>query len=129
MTTDIQAISEQIYALKDFKRWGRKNELQFLPQLMDEDEHIRALTSILYMERKWLFIVTDKKIIFLYRKILNGFQQTIPLSDITSVSCVKGLMFAKLRIETGDNEMVLESILKKDALLIRDILSETIQNM
>lgn len=129
MTSEIQTLRQQIDALKDFKRWGRKNELQFLPQLMDEDETVRALTSVLYTERKWLFVVTDKKIIFLYRKIISGLQQTIPLSEIKTVSCAKGLMFAKLRIGTGNNEMVLESILKKDALLIRDILSEAIQSM
>jgi hypothetical protein len=129
MAAEIQTIRQQIHALQHFRRWERKNELQFLPQLMDGDETVRALTSVLYMERKWLFVITDRKLIFLYRKIINGFQQTVPLSDINSVSCVKGLMFAKLRIVTGKGEMVLESILKKDALLIHDILSGTIQGM
>lgn len=124
MPIDESSIRGQILKLKDFRRWSNKNELTFLPQLMVEEEIIKALTSVLYNERKWLMVLTDRKVIFLYRKMIDGIQESIPLSDIVSVSCETGLMFARLILQTDKKEMNLDSILKKDALVIKELLSD-----
>ena len=124
MPIDESSIRGQILKLKDFRRWSNKNELIFLPQLMEEEEIVKGLTSVLYKERKWLMILTDRKVIFLYRKMIDGIQESISLSDIVSVSCETGLMFARLILRTDKKEMNLESILKKDALIIKDLLSD-----
>lgn len=124
MPIDESSIRGQILKLKDFRRWSNKNELNFLPQLMEEDEIVKALTSVLYKERKWLMVLTDRKVIFIYRKMIDGIQESIPLSEIVSVSCETGMMFARLILQTDKKEMDLESILKKDALIIRELLSD-----
>lgn len=123
MPLEESSVREQIWNLSRFRRWSNKNELVFLPQLMEKDENIMGLTSVLYAERKWLLVVTDRKLVLLYRKIVNGFEQTIPLSDIISVSCKKGFMFAKLTVGTRKGEMIFDSVIKNDALAIKDILS------
>lgn len=127
MTIDESSLRNQILELKDFRKWANKNELLFLPQLMENTEKIKAVTSVLYIERKWLLVITDKKLIFLYRKIMNGIQETVPVSAIESFTCKTGIMFARLTIQTDTKTMVLDSILKKEALLIRDILSEMLK--
>ncbi len=124
MPIDESSIRGQILRLKDFRRWSNKTELNFLPQLMEGEEIVKALTSVLYKERKWLMVLTDRKVIFLYRKIIDGFQETIPLSEIVSVSCETSFMFARLILQTDEKEMNLDSILKKDAQIIKELLSD-----
>ncbi len=124
MPVDESSIRGQILRLKDFRRWSNKTELNFLPQLMEGEEIVKALTSVLYKERKWLMVLTDRKVIFLYRKIIDGIQETIPLSEIVSVSCETGLMFARLILQTDEKKMNLDSILKKDAQIIKELLSD-----
>jgi|GEM_PF-1686817 len=127
MPVDESSVREQIWNLEKFRKWSRKNELVFLPQMMEDGENIMGLTSVLYKERKWLLVVTDRKLILLYRKLVDGYEKTLPIAHVISASCEAGLMFAKLVIVTKKDRITFDSVIKGDAIAIRDILSELVE--
>jgi len=123
MPVSDNVISDQIKELKDFRNWQNRPEISFLPKIVDEGEKISAITVGLYIESKWLLTLTDRRIILIHRKFLEALSDEILLKDICSLTLKKGLLFSRMDFLTKDDrELTIESIMKKDADKIMEII-------
>jgi len=91
-----------------------KKELDYLPEILMENEQILAFTSGLMGANTWLITLTDKRIIFLDKGIIYGLKQSIvDLDKVNAVSGSTGLLFGKINITDGANDRLIENVWKK----------------
>ena len=125
-----EVIDEQIKKLGDFDQWFTKKEIKYLPQVIDEGEEIKAMTSGLHEGTTWLIVVTNRRILFLDKGFFYGLKQMeMPLNQITSVSYKTGLMFGTLEVNTAGGTKRIEDISKKDVPKVAAIISELLRNL
>ena len=83
--------------------WTHK-EIRALPGILNEDEHIRAITSGMINNETWLAVCTDRRLIFLNRSMFIGTQQVqMPLDRVQSIDHKFGLFFGSISIFDGVN--------------------------
>ncbi|MBN1333440.1 MAG: PH domain-containing protein [Synergistales bacterium] len=120
-------VAEQLKALPDFRKWNNKGEIAFLPRILEPDEKILGLTAALYRDHKWLVTVTDKRIIFLRRKLMEGITDQLLMEGIESVKSETGFLFGRIIIGTRKGETLeINSVMKKDALLLTAMIEKEI---
>jgi len=90
----LEAIQAEIKALGDVDLFGTKKEVNCLPEIMKDSEHILYLTSGLMDGTTWLIVCTEERIILLDKGMFFGMKQTeMSLDKINSISYNKGLLF------------------------------------
>ncbi len=111
----IEQIKAQIAALgKDVDTFGTKKEIRYLPQILQDSEEIKGLTSGLLNGNTWLIVCTTKRIIFLDKGMLWGLKQIeTPLDKINSVECSTGIMFGEVAIWDGSSRVLIKNVYKK----------------
>jgi len=124
MAVSEDTVAEQIARLTDCRKWTSKREIFFLPRIIQPEETILGLTSALFREHKWLVTVTDRRIIFLRQKLMEGIQDEIALSDLEKVESRTGLLFGEIHLLTTRGEsLTIGSIMKKDVQSLTSIIS------
>ncbi len=130
MAVDKAIIDKQIEKLGDFDQWFTKKEIKYLPQVIDEGEEIKAMTSGFHNNNTWLVVVTTRRIIFLDKGMIYGLKQMeMPLTQITSVSYKTGLMFGAIEIDTAGGKKTIDTIDKKDVTKVAAIISDLLKNI
>lgn len=76
----LKSIQNEIESLGEVDLFGTSKEVSHLPEILQDDEHIKYLTSGMMDGTTWLIVCTQKRIIlvdygmFFWRKtIRNGF--------------------------------------------------------
>ena len=130
MAVSEKTVAEQIAGLTDCRKWNNKREIAFLPRIIQPEETILGLTSALFREHKWLVTVTDRRIIFLRQKLMEGIQDEIALTDLERVESRTGFLFGEILLLTtrGEN-LAIGSVMKKDVQLITSIISRQLQRI
>ncbi len=91
-----------------------RRELNYLPEILQDNEQILAFTSGLMDGNTWLLTLTDRRIIFLDKGMIFGLkQQSIPLNKINAISCKTGLFFGVILITEGSATHKIENVWKK----------------
>ena len=130
MAVDKSVIDEQIKKLGDFDQWFTKKEIRYLPEVIDEGEEIRAMTSGLHEGTTWLIVVTNRRLLFLDKGFFYGLKQMeMPLAQITSVSHKTGLMFGEIEVDTAGGKKKIEQISKKDVPKVAAIISDLLKQI
>lgn len=105
--------------------WTQK-EIRALPEILDHNEKIKALTSGMLNGSTWLAVCTDRRLIFLNRGMFLGLQQVqMPLDRVQSIDHEFKLFFGAIRVFDGVNVMTLRMVLKASITPFVKITEET----
>lgn len=109
----LEEVNRQISQIKNpYIFWTRK-EIKHLPEILDNDEQIKALTSGMIDSSTWLVVCTDRRLIFLNYGMVLGVQQIqMPLDRIQSIDHHFLLFFGSLKVYDGVNVTTVGMILK-----------------
>ncbi len=91
-----------------------KKELNYLPEILQDEEKILAFTSGLMGGNTWLITLTDRRIIFLDKGMIYGLKQEIvPLNRVSAISGSTGIIFGKIVITDGAKDREITNVFKK----------------
>ena len=119
-----------------FKPKNTKSEVKELPNILQEDEELRALLDGMLkrvngndFNGAGLVIATNKRIIFFRKSFIGTIsKEEIPLRMVTSSGYRKGLMMSGVVITTANNEASVEYCDKKEAeqfnAIVQELLNE-----
>lgn len=116
-----EAIEAEINALEVKDDYGTKGEIKMLPNVLDEDETIKALSS--GQKRRLLsgnladilLVCTDKRVLMIDKGLLKSKTDEVALSAITSVERKDGIMYSKLVIRHNNGKPIKLKHIFKDA--------------
>ena len=109
----LKQINEQIKALPHKYIFYTRKEIRYLPNIMNDDERILALTSGFMKNRSWLCVCTNRRVLFLDRGMFFGLRQLqMNLDRIQAIDSSFGLAFGSIRVWDGAASMEVGLILK-----------------
>lgn len=92
--------------------WTKK-EIRALPNILTNDESVKAITSGLMNNATWLAVCTEKRIIFLNCGMIYGVRQLqIPLDRVQSIDSEFSLVFGSITVWDGASAFTMSMILK-----------------
>ena len=103
-------IQREIDALETKDDWGTSREIKMLPDLLREDETIKALCS--GQKRKLpsgnlvniLLVCTDKRLLMIDKGLFLSKTDDISLKDVTGIERKDGIIFSKIIIRTNSKK-------------------------
>ena len=109
----LEQVYEQINALPHKYIFYTKKEINYLPEIMGEDEVVMALTSGFMNNTTWLAVCTNRRVIFLDKGLIFGLKQIqMNLDRIQSIDSSYGLVFGSIRVWDGAAAMNIKMVLK-----------------
>ena len=109
----LKSIQEEINALGEVDLFGTSKEVSHLPEILDDDEHIKYLTSGLMDGTTWLFVCTQRRIILIdYGLFFGVTQKEMALENINSISYTTGIFFGSIEVWHGGAKMLIENCQK-----------------
>lgn len=110
-------INRQIEACPHRYIMGTKKEIRTLPQIMNKNEIIRAITSGMMKNATWLAVCTNQRIIFLNRGMLFGVRQVqVPLDSVQSIDHSAAVFFGTISVWDGASVFSINMVAKKSIL-------------
>lgn len=104
-------IEKEINDLPCKDDWGTKKEISELPNILNLDENIKAITSGVTDGNTWLIVCTNKRVLMLDKGMIYGLKLIdIPLDRINSISHSKGLLLGKLAITDGATTRTIDNV-------------------
>ena len=98
----LNEIQNQINAYKDRYIFWTKKEIRALPEILDDDERIHAVTSGMRDGTTWLLVCTQRRLIFLHRGMFFGLRQIqMPLDRIQSIDHTSTLGIGAISVWDG----------------------------
>ena len=90
-----------------------KKELNFLPEVLMNDEEVLAFSSVFMDGNTWLITLTNKRVIFLDKDLVYGLKQvSIPMDRIQNVSGQTGIIFGDISISDGSSTFKIKNVIK-----------------
>jgi hypothetical protein len=106
-----------------------RKELNYLPQVLMDDEQVIAFSSGMMDGNTWLVVLTNIRIIFLDKGMLFGLKQTaIPLGKINSISGKTGIIFGTISIADGSSTHNITNVPKKTVKPFTNLVENEIRN-
>lgn len=122
-----ERVLEQVKALGGFGSFGTKKEINYLPEILRENENIYGLTSGFYDGNTWLIVCTDSRLVFLDKGMIYGLKQVeIPLDKVNSIELKTGMFLADIIVWDGASKVKIENIDKGYAKKFVDIINNTL---
>lgn len=110
----LKEVYKQIRQVENAELFGTRKEIQYLPQILSENEQILALVSGLMEGKTWLVVCTSKRVIFLDKGMFYGLKQSeIPLQKINSIEQNSGFIFGEITIWYGSHKMLMTNVKKR----------------
>ena len=104
-----------------------KKELNYLPEVLMDEEQVLAFASGEMDGNSWLIVLTDTRVLLLSKGIFHGLEQTtIGIDKISFVSGSTGLLFGEITINDGHKEQKIRNVLKKTVKNFTNKLQQTI---
>lgn len=129
MPVDKTKVKDQLDALGDFSRFLTSSEIGYLPQILNQGEIVHGITSGIFEAKTWIIVVTDRRLLFLDKKLFVGLTQVdIPLSQISSVTHTAGWFFGEIEVSTSSGAKSIGNVSKKDVVKIANIICGLIQD-
>ncbi|MBZ0263365.1 PH domain-containing protein [bacterium] len=126
MAVNKQIVDEQIKALEGtFDTFGTKKEIEYLPEILNPEETIHALASGMLRGTTWLLIVTDKRVIFVDKKMVGGLEQVdFPLSRISGVQHKQGNIKGEITLTVEGVEQSILNVSNKYVTKVAGVISD-----
>lgn len=110
-------IKKQIDAYPHRYIFWTKKEIRALPDLLDKDEKIRAVTSGMMNGATWLVVCTQRRLMFLNRGMFFGLRQVqLPLDRIQSIDHSSTIAFGSISVWDGASSFTVSMVLKSSIL-------------
>lgn len=107
MPIDRGLIDQQLKELRESARWWNERELRDLPNVLDVDERILAMSRgkiarLRWLRRSWLIVVTDRRLLCMRSGARASWRQVeVPASQIMRVSLRVGPFRGRVLIEAA----------------------------
>lgn len=109
----LKEIWQEIHALPHRYIFYTRKEIRYLPKILNDDEHILALTSGFMNNRTWLAVCTNRRVLFLNRGMFFGLDQIqLNLDRIQSINSSFGIAFGTIRVWDGAASMNIGLVLR-----------------
>ena len=109
----IDQIRQQIKDLPHKYVFYTHKEIRYLPKILNENEHILALTSGFMNNRTWLAVCTNRRVLFVDRGMFFGLRQLqMNLDRIQAIDSSFGLAFGTIRVWDGAASMSISLVLR-----------------
>lgn len=96
--------------------WTQK-EIRALPDILDHDEAVKAVTSGIMDNATWLAVCTNRRVIFLNRGMFFGTRQLqVPLERIQMIDHEFAVFFGSIRVWDGASYFTIGTVLKSSIL-------------
>ena len=93
-----------------------KRELRHLEEYLEDGETVRELTGGLVKNRgNGLLALTDRRVVFIFRGLVNSGLEEFRLNQLTSISMTGGLMWATINLTVAGATQSIQSVDKADA--------------
>lgn len=113
----LKEVKEQIAAYPDRYIFWTQKEIRALPEILDKDEKILAVTSGMMDNATWLLTCTSRRLIFLNRGLIYGLRQVqMPLDRIQSIDHSAVIAFGTIRVWDGASAVAIGMVLKSSIL-------------
>jgi len=110
-------VKKQIAAYPHRYIFWTKKEIRALPEVMDKDESIKAITSGMMNGASWLLVCTNRRLIFLNRGMFYGLRQVqLPLGRVQSIDHSFTIAFGSISVWDGASAFSINMVLKSSIL-------------
>ncbi|MFO8064055.1 MAG: PH domain-containing protein [Spirochaetia bacterium] len=107
----IQARLKELGLQNDY---GYRRETRLLPNVLEADEQLLAVTSGVLNGMRRLVVLTERRLLFVSKPTMGEPRLfAVPREDLVAVRGSKGLVFGSLSFETADGTYRLDNVLKK----------------
>ena len=107
-----------------------RKELNYLPEILMDEEPILAFASGIMESGTWLITLTDRRIIFLDKGMIYGLKQSfINLDKVNTVSGSTGIFFGTITITDGAKDRIITNVWKKTVKNFTNKTQEAIDNL
>lgn len=94
--------------------FGYRREAKLLPDCLESDETLQAITGGIREGARWYILLTERRLLLLSKPSLGQVRLIgLDRSEIRQVEPRKGLIFASLSIETTQGAYTFTNVLKK----------------
>ncbi len=109
----LKQIEEQIGRLPHRYIFWTQKEIRALPEILDADERVVAITSGIMDGSTWLATCTNRRVIFLNKNMFFGAQQQqIALDRLQSIDHQYTIFFGEIRVWDGASYFTLRMVAK-----------------
>jgi hypothetical protein len=113
----INDIRDQIETYGQSYIFWTNREIKQLPEILDDSEMVKAVTSGIVGSSTWLAVCTDRRMIFLNCNMFIGLQQVqMPLDRVQSLDHEFGLVFGTIKVFDGISRFELNMILRSSIM-------------
>ena len=110
-------IKQQIESCPGHYIFWTKKEIRALPQILDEGERIKAITSGMMNSTTWLAVCTNRRLLFINRGMFYGLRQVqLPLDRIQSLDHEFTIFFGSIRVWDGASAFTISMVLKSSII-------------
>lgn len=122
--------------------FGTKKELKFLPEYLEPDEVVFALTSGVMEQtdtsnsfdvgtNTWLVVLTSDRFLFLDAALLTGSvdSQSIRHDRVQAVSASQGFMLGKISVDLGSRMLVIDNCHKSTVKIMASLANKWIKEV
>lgn len=121
-------IQREIESLPYKDDWGTKKEIMELPNVLNKDEHIKAITSGFTEGNTWIIVCTDRRVLMLDKGMIYGLRLIdIPLDKINSISHYKGLGLGRIAITDGAVTRAIQNVPNVTVSFFADTVNKEVQ--
>jgi len=126
----------------DFDLFGTKKELDVLPDYLDDDEVVFALTSGIMSQTEtsnsfdfgtntWLVVLTNERFLFLDCAMLTNSvdTQSIRHNHVQGVSVSQGLVLGKIMVDLGNRMVTMDNCNKTTIPVIAEIANKWLKEL
>lgn len=110
----LQELKARLSELGLERDYGYRRELRLLPDILEPDEEVRAVTSGVYDGLRRLVVLTQRRLLVLQKPTVGKASLLyVPRNDISAAEGKRGLLFAALTLHTSAQPFVFHNVLKK----------------
>ncbi len=110
-------VKRQIEAFPQRYIFWTQKEVRALPDVLDRDERVLAVTSGLMGGETWLATCTNRRLLFLNRGMFYGLRQVqLPLDRIQSIDHSFTIVFGSISVWDGASSFTMSMVLKSSIL-------------
>jgi hypothetical protein len=113
----LSEVKRQIEQYKHSYIFWTGKEIRALPEILDEDEDIRAVTSGYMNNATWLAVCTTRRLIFLNCGMFFGMRQIqLPLDRIQSIDHAFTIAFGSISVWDGASSFTISMVMKSSII-------------
>lgn len=122
--------------------FGTKKEIKALPDYLEPDEVVFALTSGIMPQTEtsnsfdfgsntWLVVLTSERFLFLDAAMLTGSidSQSIRLDKVQAVSASQGLFLGKISVDLGSRMLVIDNCMKATVKAMANVANKWLKSL